>query len=180
MEQLIPRLHWWFSQNLQPATSSIHIDRRITLCPDGGWYNCRVIWWQTMWSPYWVLIVDQFVSEVETSRTEEDHHGAGIHAAAARGAAAVGTAVVPWGPINLAHCSLRLRGQHLRLARYTLFMAARSALPARILSVVSWAIWSVYSQSRPIITTTVWPTSAGAIDCCRRGGDGFQIHSVIS
>lgn len=46
----------------------------------------------------------------------------------------MGTAVVPWGPINLAHCSLRLRGQHLRLARYTLFMAARSALPARILS----------------------------------------------
>lgn len=86
------------------------------------------------------MIVDHVVSGVELSE-EEDHHGAGIHAArAARGAAAVGTAVVPWGPINLAHCSLRLRGQHLRLARYTLFMAARSALPARILS--AFGQWS--------------------------------------
>lgn len=136
-----------------------------------------------MWS-YWVGTDCRSVCE--RGRAVEDRGGpprrrysrGGSGARAARGAAAVGTAVVPWGPINLAHCSLRLRGQHLRLARYTLFMAARSALPARILSVVSWAIWSVYSQSRPIITTTVWPTSAGAIHCCRRGGDGFQIHSV--
>lgn len=100
-----------------------------------------------MWSPYWVGTDCRSVCE--RGRAVEDRGGpprrrysrGGSGARAARGAAAVGTAVVPWGPINLAHCSLRLRGQHLRLARYTLFMAARSALPARILSVVSWAIW---------------------------------------
>lgn len=130
-----------------------------------------------MWSSYRVVIVDHVVSGVELSE-EEDHHGAGIHAArAARGAAAVGTAVVPWGPINLAHCSLRLRGQHLRLARYTLFMAARSALPARILSTFGqWsAEWSRVSTASPVPlqTTTVWPTCAGAIDCVGWGGDCY-------
>lgn len=78
--------------------------------------------------------LDSTISRLIVTGEDQDHQGAGIHAEAARGAAVVGTAVVPWGPINLAHCSLRLRGQHLRLARYTLFMAARSALPARILT----------------------------------------------